>query len=74
MEASGHTRRALAQAMRSEGTSIPTIARLFGVTHQRISNILNHPAAAPSVLHDPDGQSAGEQAQEPTRAGRAERA
>lgn len=52
MEASGGARRALARAMRTEGTSIPAIARLFGVTHQRISNILNHPAAAPSVLHD----------------------
>ena len=52
MEASGSTRRALARAMRSEGTSIPAIARLFGVTHQRISNILNHPAAAPGVLHE----------------------
>lgn len=53
MEASGGARRALARAMRAEGTSIPAIARLFGVTHQRISNILNHPAAAPGVLHQP---------------------
>lgn len=60
MEASGGARRALARAMRTEGTSIPAIARLFGVTHQRISNILNHPAAAPSVMHEPSAPTPGE--------------
>jgi hypothetical protein len=63
MEASGSTRRALARAMRTEGTSIPAIARLFGVTHQRISNILNHPAAAPSVLHEAPAPAPGEAGQ-----------
>lgn len=63
MEASGATRRALARAMRAEGTSIPAIARLFGVTHQRISNILNHPAAAPSVLHEAPAPAPGEAGQ-----------
>ena len=43
MDTSGAARRALARAMRAEGESIPSIARSFGVTHQRISNILNHP-------------------------------
>lgn len=62
MEASGSTRRALARAMRAEGTSIPSIARLFGVTHQRISNILNHPAA-PSVLHEAPQPAPGEAGQ-----------
>lgn len=56
MDASGNVRRALARSMRSEGTSIPAIARIFGVTHQRVSNILNRPAAVPApVLHDADG-------------------
>ena len=60
MDASGNVRRALARSMRSEGTSIPAIARIFGVTHQRVSNILNRPTAAPApVLHDADGPAAG---------------
>jgi len=55
MEASGTARRALAGSMRAEGTSIPAIARIFGVTHQRVSNILNKPTAVPGpVLHEPD--------------------
>lgn len=55
MEASGTARRALARGMRAEGTSIPAIARIFGVTHQRVSNILNKPTAVPGpVLHEPD--------------------
>ena len=53
MDASGNVRRSLARSMRTEGTSIPAIARIFGVTHQRVSNILNRPAAVPPpVLHD----------------------
>lgn len=53
MESSGTLRRTLARTMRTEGTSIPAIARLFGVTHQRVSNILNRPAAGPAaVSHD----------------------
>jgi hypothetical protein len=55
MEASGLARRALARSMRDEGTSIPAIAKIFGVTHQRVSNILQRPAAGPGpVLDDPD--------------------
>ena len=55
MDASGNVRRALARSMRSEGTSIPAIARIFGVTHQRVSNILNRPPALPApVLHEAD--------------------
>jgi len=57
MEASGTARRSLARNMRAEGTSIPAIARIFGVTHQRVSNILNKPTAVPGpVLHEPDGE------------------
>jgi hypothetical protein len=66
MEASGNARRALARTMRSEGTSIPAIARVFGVTHQRVSNILSRPAAVPPpILHeaaaagDPPGDADG---------------
>ena len=56
MDASGLVRRSLARSMRTEGTSIPAIARIFGVTHQRVSNILNRPAAVPPpVLHEADG-------------------
>jgi DNA invertase Pin-like site-specific DNA recombinase len=58
MDASGTARRALARSMRNEGTSIPAIARIFGVTHQRVSNILNRPAAVPGpVLHEPDASA-----------------
>jgi hypothetical protein len=39
-EASGYLRRSLVVALRSEGQSIPSIAHLFGVTHQRVSNLL----------------------------------
>lgn len=49
-EASGLARRALAGAMRGEGTSIPAIAKSFGVSHQRVSNILSRPAVAPSPV------------------------
>jgi hypothetical protein len=52
MDASGNARRSLARSMRAEGTSIPAIARIFGVTHQRVSNILSRPAAPPPVLHE----------------------
>lgn len=38
--ASGHVRRSLVVALRTEGVTIPVIARLFGVTHQRVSNLL----------------------------------
>jgi hypothetical protein len=43
-EASGYLRRSLVVALRSEGQSIPSIAHLFGVTHQRVSNLLRRVA------------------------------
>ena len=39
-KASGTVRKELVDVLRSEGASIPSIARLFGVTHQRVSNLL----------------------------------
>ena len=38
--ASGALRRVMARALREEGASTLTIAKLFGVTHQRVSNLL----------------------------------
>jgi hypothetical protein len=43
-EASGYLRRSLVVALRAEGQSIPSIANLFGVTHQRVSNLLRRVA------------------------------
>ncbi|MGP0032543.1 MAG: hypothetical protein ACLPVF_18825 [Acidimicrobiales bacterium] len=43
-EASGYLRRSLVVALREEGQSIPSIANLFGVTHQRVSNLLRRVA------------------------------
>ena len=43
-EASGYLRRSLVVALRAEGQSIPSIAHLFGVTHQRVSNLLRRVA------------------------------
>jgi hypothetical protein len=43
-EASGYLRRSLVVALRAEGQSIPAIAQLFGVTHQRVSNLLRRVA------------------------------
>lgn len=42
-ESSGVLRRALARALRSEGETVPGIARRFGVTHQRVSSLLRPP-------------------------------
>jgi hypothetical protein len=54
-EASGYLRRSLVVALRSEGQSIPSIAHLFGVTHQRVSNLLRRVAqGAASGSHDSD--------------------
>lgn len=39
-QASGALRKELVEDMRRQGVSIPAIARLFGVTHQRVSNLL----------------------------------
>jgi len=47
---SGKVRRALARAMRAEGTSIPAIAGTFGVTHQRISTILRSPTRLRNLM------------------------
>jgi hypothetical protein len=41
-EASGTLRRALAQGLRAEGASIPAIAAVFGVSHQRVSALLRN--------------------------------
>ena len=38
--ASGTLRKEMVYELRDEGVSVPTIARLFGVTHQRVSNLL----------------------------------
>jgi hypothetical protein len=43
-EASGYLRRSLVVALRGEGQSITSIAHLFGVTHQRVSNLLRRVA------------------------------
>ena len=47
-KASGTLRKELVDALRREGVSIPAIARLFGVTHQRVSNLLRRPADPPA--------------------------
>ncbi len=73
MESSGHVRRALARTMRAEGTSIPAIARLFGVTHQRVSNILNRPAVGPAPV-GPQPDSPVPDAAEPVAQGTEEEA
>ncbi|HVB90686.1 MAG TPA: helix-turn-helix domain-containing protein [Acidimicrobiales bacterium] len=51
-EASGSFRRALVVALRAEGQSIPGIAQLFGVTHQRVSNLLRRVAQDTPVPAD----------------------
>lgn len=43
-KASGTLRKELVDNLRKEGVSIPAIARLFGVTHQRVSNLLRRPS------------------------------
>jgi hypothetical protein len=42
--ASGSLRKEMVDELREEGASIPAIARLFGVTHQRVSNLLRRSA------------------------------
>ncbi len=42
-KASGALRKELVDTLRHEGVSIPAIAKLFGVTHQRVSNLLRKP-------------------------------
>jgi hypothetical protein len=48
-EASGYLRRSLVVALRAEGQSIPSIAHLFGVTHQRVSNLLRRVAQGGNI-------------------------
>jgi hypothetical protein len=43
-KASGTLRKELVDTLRREGVSIPAIARMFGVTHQRVSNLLRRPS------------------------------
>ena len=54
-EASGYLRRSLVVALRSEGQSIPSIAHLFGVTHQRVSNLLRRVAQGNAAGGGADG-------------------
>jgi len=49
-EASGYLRRSLVVALRAEGQSIPSIAHLFGVTHQRVSNLLRRVAQGGNTI------------------------
>jgi len=51
-EASGYLRRSLVVALRAEGQSIPSIANLFGVTHQRVSNLLRRVAQGGALSSD----------------------
>lgn len=51
-EASGFLRRSLVVALRTEGQSIPSIAHLFGVTHQRVSNLLRRVAQGNNAAAD----------------------
>lgn len=43
-KASGTLRKELVDTLRRESVSIPAIAKLFGVTHQRVSNLLRRPS------------------------------
>jgi hypothetical protein len=54
-EASGYLRRSLVVALRAEGQSIPSIAHLFGVTHQRVSNLLRRVAQGNAAAAANDG-------------------
>ena len=54
-EASGYLRRSLVVALRAEGQSIPSIAHLFGVTHQRVSNLLRRVAQGNAAAANGDG-------------------
>jgi hypothetical protein len=54
-EASGYLRRSLVVALRAEGQSIPSIAHLFGVTHQRVSNLLRRVAQGAAAASEGEG-------------------
>ncbi|MEA2715707.1 MAG: hypothetical protein QOI99_24, partial [Actinomycetota bacterium] len=47
--AAGRFRRALAAGLRAEGATIPAIATLFGVSHQRVSALLRRRDRHPPV-------------------------
>jgi hypothetical protein len=49
-EVSGRFRPALAQALVDDGLSTRQVARMFGVTHQRISAMLSRAGSAPTPL------------------------
>jgi hypothetical protein len=55
-EASGALRKSVVEELRREQVSIPKIAKLLGVTHQRVSNLLRRPAG--------QGEEAGRAAHE----------
>jgi hypothetical protein len=57
-EASGYLRRELVVALRAEGQSIPSIAHLFGVTHQRVSNLLRRVAQGNAAAATANSDSA----------------
>ena len=57
-EASGYLRRELVVALRAEGQSIPSIAHLFGVTHQRVANLLRRVAQGNAAAAAANGDSA----------------
>jgi predicted transcriptional regulator len=44
-------------ALRSEGQSIPSIAHLFGVTHQRVSNLLRRVAQGAGGSNSGDNEN-----------------
>ena len=48
-ESAGRLRRALAAGLRAEGATIPAIAALFGVSHQRVSALLRRSDRRPPV-------------------------
>jgi len=58
-EASGYLRRSLVVALRAEGQSIPSIAHLFGVTHQRVSNLLRRVAQGNAAAAAANAKSDG---------------
>ena len=48
-DVSGTLRRHLAQGLRAEGVTIPAIAALFGVSHQRVSALLRRGSDNPPL-------------------------
>ncbi|MEA2828080.1 MAG: hypothetical protein QOG43_2519 [Actinomycetota bacterium] len=48
-DASGTLRRQLARGLRAEGVTIPAIAAMFGVSHQRVSALLRRGNGSPPI-------------------------